>query len=221
MNFAGVFWSIPIRIKLKIMNRLREFIIQVAEGKDYNEALENAGYSSIEEAKKKLLQLVDNINRYISESDFYSEKSIDKDDESSNLKPDFLEIYCDGASRGNPGPASAAAVAYLPSGEILTSRAKRLGRTTNNIAEYHALILGLLLARDLDVKKVYFKLDSQLVVKQLNGEYRIKNEKLKALAKRVKELESFFDECEYQHVYRSSNKEADKLAGDLLSGKDD
>ena len=200
---------------------MSEFIIHVSGGNSYNEAVRKAGYSSLEEPKKKLLQLVESINRFISESDIDSEEVQNNCNESSNIKPHFLEIYCDGASRGNPGPASAAAVAYLPSGKMLTSRVKRLGRTTNNIAEYHALILGLSLARDLDVKKVYFKLDSQLVVKQLNGEYRIKNENLKVLAKRVKELESFFEECKYQHIYRSSNKEADKLAGDLLDGKED
>jgi ribonuclease HI len=207
--------------KLRIMNRLKEFIIQVTEGEDFGEAAEKAGYWSLEEPRKRLLELVDGINRFISKSNIDSKEIKKGITAISGQKPVFLDIYCDGASRGNPGPASAAAVAYLPSGKMLTSRTKRLGRATNNVAEYQALILGLTLARDLNVKKVYFKLDSQLVVKQLTGEYRIKNDKLKVLAQQVKELELFFKECRYQHIYRSSNKEADKLAGDLLAGKED
>ncbi|MCD6380287.1 ribonuclease HI family protein, partial [bacterium] len=177
------------------MNRFKKFIIKVTEGEDFDEAAEKAGYRSLEEPRKRLLELVDGINKFISESDIDSKKVQKGPPEISGQKPVFLDIYCDGASRGNPGPSSAAAVAYLPSGKMLMSRTKRLGRTTNNVAEYQALILGLTLARDIGVKKVYFKLDSQLVVKQLTGEYRIKDDKLKILAQQVKGLELFFEEC--------------------------
>lgn len=207
--------------KLKAMNKLKKFIIQIAGGKNFNEAAEKAGYGSLEEPRRRLLELADSINESIIGLNIDSEKTQKVLSDLSCRKPVFLEIYCDGASKGNPGPASAAAVAYLPSGVRVASRVKKLGSATNNVAEYQALILGLSLAKDIGVKKVYFKLDSQLVVRQLSGEYRIKNDKLKVLAQKVKELELLFEKCEYQHICRSRNKEADKLAGDILAGKED
>ncbi len=207
--------------KLKAMNKLRKFIIQVTGGKSFDEAAKKAGYGSLEEPRKALLELADRINKCITGQDLDLRETKKVLSDISCKKPAFLEIYCDGASKGNPGPASAAAVAYLPSGMRVASRVKKLGSATNNVAEYQALILGLSLAKDIGVNKVYFKLDSQLVVRQLSGEYRIKNDKLKILVKKVKEMELHFEKCEYQHICRSRNKEADKLAGDILAGKED
>ncbi|MBN1163321.1 MAG: ribonuclease HI family protein, partial [Candidatus Krumholzibacteriota bacterium] len=131
-----------------------------------------------------------------------------------------LIVYTDGASRGNPGPASAAAIAFLPSGEELTSRVEKIGKATNNVAEYRAVIAGLRLARDLRARRVIVKLDSQLVVRQLNGEYKIKKEELRELAQRVKSEAAGFERCRFEHVPRSENSRADELAGRVLAGED-
>ncbi|MDZ7860149.1 MAG: ribonuclease HI family protein [Candidatus Krumholzibacteriota bacterium] len=204
------------------MNRLKKFIIEISSGKSFDEAAGKAGFESLDEVRRSLLDLSDRVKEYAKVSGTESSKKQEvADTVNSNQKPISLDIYCDGASKGNPGPASAAAVAYLKSGVMLSSRAKKLGRATNNVAEYEALILGIILAKDLGAKKVNFNLDSQLVVRQLTGEYRIKDDNLKVLAQKVKKMEKTFDECKYSHISRSRNKEADKLAGDLLAGSED
>jgi ribonuclease HI len=128
-------------------------------------------------------------------------------------------VHADGASRGNPGPAAAAVVAYDMEGTELTSRAKTLGETTNNVAEYSACLLALELAADFGVPRVTVRMDSELVVKQMNGEYKIKNENLAVLAEKVRELAAGFDKCAWEHVPRAQNAAADKLANEALDEK--
>jgi len=207
--------------KLKVMNRLKKFIKEISAGKSFDEAAEKAGFETLDEVRRSLLDLSDRIKQYANVSVTESQKKQAADVVDTGQKEISLDVYCDGASKGNPGPASAAAVAYLKSGVMLSSRAIKLGRATNNVAEYEALILGITLARDLGAKKVNFKLDSQLVVRQLTGRYRIRDDNLKVLAQKVKEMDKAFDECKYSHISRSRNKEADKLAGDLLAGRED
>jgi ribonuclease HI len=126
-------------------------------------------------------------------------------------------VYVDGASRGNPGPAAAAAVAYLPSGEELTCVARKLGSTTNNVAEYRAVIEGLRLARQLGAREVTIRLDSELVARQLSGEYRTRSPELLALAEEVSREARAFERCRFDHVPREENREADRLANRALN----
>jgi ribonuclease HI len=127
-------------------------------------------------------------------------------------------IYTDGGARGNPGPAGAGAVIYKGKKKI-ADVSEYLGRQTNNWAEYEALILALTLARDElgTVKGVEVRMDSELIVKQMKGEYRVKNLDLKEKHARVKDLISeSFPGITFTHVRREKNKEADKNANDAM-----
>jgi ribonuclease HI len=125
---------------------------------------------------------------------------------------DRVIVSCDGASRGNPGPAGAGAQIVTPDGEILAEIAEGLGETTNNVAEYAAAILGLERACELGARDVLLRSDSQLLVNQLTGRYRVKTPHLQPLHRRVRELASAFDRVRYEHVPRERNTEADRLA---------
>ena len=107
-------------------------------------------------------------------------------------------------------------MAYDTEGTELTSRAKRLGKATNNVAEYSACILALELASDFGAPNVTVRMDSELVVKQMKGEYKIKNENLAVLAEKVRELAAGFEKCVWEHVPRARNAAAAKLANEVL-----
>jgi len=131
-----------------------------------------------------------------------------------------ITIYTDGGSRGNPGPAGAGAAIYNGDTEIGTV-SKFLGIRTNNWAEYEALILALETTHRLlggpITTKVTVKMDSELIIKQMKGEYKVKNPDMKVKHQRVKELvlESF-PKIEFVHVRREYNKRADELANDAM-----
>jgi ribonuclease HI len=121
-------------------------------------------------------------------------------------------LYCDGAARGNPGPAGAGAFITTSDGEVLAEIARGLGVTTNNVAEYTAAILGLERCRDLGATDVLVRSDSLLLVQQLLGSYRVRTAHLKPLYERVRELASGFGRVRFEHVRRERNVEADRLA---------
>lgn len=123
-----------------------------------------------------------------------------------------LVVNCDGASRGNPGPAGAGAVLATPDGEVVSEIAEGLGETTNNVAEYTAVIHGLQRAKELGAADVLLRSDSLLLVNQLTGRYRVKTPHLVPLARRVRELAAGFDQIRFEHVRREFNAEADRLA---------
>jgi ribonuclease HI len=129
-----------------------------------------------------------------------------------------LTIYTDGASRNNPGEAGAG-VSIVQSGRPVAGIARYLGTTTNNIAEYTAAIIGLEDALKRGATSVKLFADSELLVKQLNGEYRVKNEGLKPLYQRVKELIAKIGRVEVQYIPREMNKEADALANRAIDEK--
>jgi ribonuclease HI len=122
-----------------------------------------------------------------------------------------IEIYTDGAARGNPGPAGIGVVIRNDE-EVLLEVADYIGETTNNIAEYTALIRGLEEAIDMDAKQARVFCDSELIVKQVNGEYRVKNEGLAPLYNNVKALTHKFKKLEIFYISRDNNKAADSLA---------
>ncbi|MFQ5510916.1 MAG: ribonuclease HI family protein [Candidatus Krumholzibacteriia bacterium] len=130
-----------------------------------------------------------------------------------------LTAQADGASRGNPGPASCAVIITDESGEELLRRSKVLGTATNNVAEYHGVHLALELLGQLGASDVVLKLDSELVVKQLNGEYKVKHPSLKPLFERATTLIGQFSSVEVVHIPRAENKAVDRLANDALDAK--
>ncbi len=133
--------------------------------------------------------------------------------ESSRLT---VVAYADGASRGNPGPSSYGIVVYDESGVELHTGCRALGHGTNNQAEYEGAIAALEAALDLRATDITLRMDSQLIVRQLEGRYRVKNSKLIPLFKRLVELRARFARITVEHVPREENKVADALANEAL-----
>ncbi len=130
---------------------------------------------------------------------------------------DCYELYTDGASKGNPGNAGIGAV-IKKDGYPIEEISRYIGVATNNIAEYTALIEGLEKLKEMGIKKVKAFSDSELVVKQINGIYSIKNAELKKLHGRFKEIASYFDSFTIEHIPREQNKEADRLSKRAADG---
>ena len=127
-------------------------------------------------------------------------------------------IYADGASRGNPGPAAIGAIIKDERGRLMTSISQRIGRATNNQAEYRAIIAALEEATRLGARQVEIKTDSELVVKQIKGEYRVKKATLKPLYQQVKQQQGSLEGFTITHILRQQNIEADNLANKALNG---
>ncbi len=123
-----------------------------------------------------------------------------------------LVIHCDGASRGNPGEAAAGVLVRTRNGDVRARLALRLGVMTNNQAEYHAVLSGMQLAAQLGATAIEFRVDSQLIARQLAGVWRIKDAALRALADRVAAAAPAAATVRYMHVERAQNREADRLA---------
>jgi len=127
-----------------------------------------------------------------------------------------LVLYTDGASRGNPGPASIGAVLYDEDDAIAVTVSEEIGTATNNVAEYSAVIAGLEAAAQLGADEVELRSDSLLLVRQISGEYRVKAAGLKPLHAKVSELLATFASVEVNHVPREQNEVADALANAAL-----
>jgi len=125
-------------------------------------------------------------------------------------------VHVDGGSRGNPGPAAAAAVATAPDGTALGERSEFIGSATNNVAEYRAIQLGIDLARELGASEVEVVNDSQLVARQIGGEYKVKNKGLMPLFTATMEALRGFDRWSVRDVRREQNERADQLVNDEL-----
>ena len=121
-------------------------------------------------------------------------------------------LHADGGARGNPGPAGIGVVLSSPSGEVIAEIAQGIGHATNNVAEYRALIAGLELALANGVTDIEIFLDSELVVSQLKGEWKIKKDTLRTLAVQARRLMNRFENSSIKHVPREDNADADKLA---------
>lgn len=132
------------------------------------------------------------------------------------MKIEKAVIYTDGASRGNPGPAAIGAVIKDGQGRVLTRISSRIGKTTNNQAEYRAIIAALEEAVRLGASLVELKSDSELAVEQINGRYRVKNPALRPLHQRVRELRSLFQSFAITSIPRRQNAEADRLSNAAL-----
>jgi len=122
----------------------------------------------------------------------------------------------DGGSRGNPGPAAYGVVVRDPRGEIVARLKKYIGNNTNNVAEYFALIAALDYAQNHGVRALRIESDSELLVKQMRGQYKVKSAELRPLFERAKKMSLAFESFRINHVYREQNKEADALANQAL-----
>jgi ribonuclease HI len=127
-----------------------------------------------------------------------------------------LVVHVDGGARGNPGPAAAACVIATADGEPLAESAQLLGRTTNNVAEYRALLLGLARAHELGADEVELVGDSELIAKQVLGEYKVKNESLRELHREATAALRAFDHWTIRTVPRAQNADADRLVNAAL-----
>lgn len=125
-------------------------------------------------------------------------------------------LFADGGSRGNPGPAASAAVLIGSDGNPIEEVGAYLGVATNNIAEWTALLLGLEASLRHGVQRLRVRLDSELVVKQLRGEYRVKHENLQPLYQRARKLLTEFKDVDIRHVRRKENAHADRLVNAVL-----
>ena len=130
--------------------------------------------------------------------------------------PDRLVIHVDGGARGNPGPAAIAAIASDPDGEQVEQRGEVIGRATNNVAEYKALLLGIELARKLGAAEVELVGDSELIVRQVKGDYKVKDATLRELHGQVLTALKSFESWSIRHVRRDDNAEADRLVNEEL-----
>jgi ribonuclease HI len=123
-----------------------------------------------------------------------------------------VNVACDGAARGNPGPAGVGVQITDAKGRVLAEVAEGIGVATNNVAEYTAAIRGLERAADLRATDVLLRSDSRLLIEQLSGRYRVKHPALQVLHAKARSLAAGFRTVEYEHVPRELNKEADRLA---------
>jgi ribonuclease HI len=125
-------------------------------------------------------------------------------------------VHVDGGSRGNPGPSAVAAVASTPDGDPLAEKSAYIGETTNNVAEYRAVQLGLELARELGASSVEIVNDSQLIARQIGGQYKVKHAGLKPLFLETMRALREFDRWSVRDVRREHNKRADELVNEEL-----
>jgi ribonuclease HI len=125
-------------------------------------------------------------------------------------------VNVDGGSRGNPGPAAVAAVATDPKGEVLAERSEMIGVTTNNVAEYRALLLGIALAKELEAEEVEFVGDSMLIVEQVRGNWKVKQEHLRPLLAEARDALADLGDWSIRHVKRGENERADELLNQAL-----
>jgi ribonuclease HI len=125
-------------------------------------------------------------------------------------------LYTDGGARGNPGPAAYGFVLEAEDGTVLDSRGEAIGVATNNVAEYRGLVAGLARALELSLPEVEVRSDSELLVKQMTGVYRIKNEALRMLSLEASRIARQLERVEYVHVRREKNTLADRLVNEAL-----
>ncbi len=129
---------------------------------------------------------------------------------------DELVLYTDGGSRGNPGPAGCGAVLANGSGKVVREMSEYIGHATSNEAEYTALLLGLDAARAAGARRIRVRADSELLVRQITGQYKVKSAKLAPLFRRAMALLGGFEGWRAEHIPRSRNAEADRLANEAM-----
>ncbi len=152
---------------------------------------------------------------------YKSEKNLEDIEAKITTPITEIKLYGDGGSRGNPGPSASGFVLLDMDGKILETNGEYLNITTNNQAEYHSLKLGLERARQLDAKIVHVFMDSMLVVNQMKGIFKVRNEELKSVYTKVKHLTTLFEHVDFTHVPREKNKLADAEVNRILDSVED
>lgn len=193
-----------------LLGRLADALKAVAGGRPLKEALETAGIDA-GRAGRLMSDLASQLFGHAAAAT-----------PAGRTKGDLREAvaFSDGGSRGNPGEAACGVLIFDGEGNELLRRARRLGRLTNNQAEYEGVILALQLAGQLGAKKLEVRMDSELVVRQLEGTYKVKNEGLKPYYRRACELAGEFQSVALTHIPRAENREADKLVNAALDDRD-
>ena len=158
--------------------------------------------------KNSILQR-DRVGRSFSKNTRWGSKIIE-------LKQEELCIFTDGASRGNPGPSGAAALIYDNKNILIDKISRFLGQSTNNVAEYSALLLALQRSIELGAKRVKIITDSQLMARQWIGLYKVKNLSIKRLFHEAKQFAEKLEDVQVIHVNRTENIEADKLVNEVI-----
>lgn len=194
-----------------LLKRLAAALTAVADGVPLVEALQSSGIDA-GQARRLMAEMAAHLVN--------DPAHPPAEDDSPKTALPLAVAYCDGGSRGNPGDAACAVVVFDGGGDELIRQAKRLGEATNNQAEYEGVILALELAGQLGAKKLEIRMDSELVVRQLEGTYKVKNEGLKPLYARACALLDGFKSVAVSHVPRSDNRLADSLVNAVLDGKD-
>ena len=129
-----------------------------------------------------------------------------------------MHLYVDGGARGNPGPAGIGARLLTADGDLVEELADYIGEATNNVAEYQALVAGLQMALDHGVRRLTVFADSELVVQQLNGQYRVKDAVLRGFHDQARRLLHEIPDVEVRHIPREQNAEADRLVNQAIDG---
>ncbi len=162
--------------------------------------------------KKRVDKLLQNLKDHIRKDDLAISDEEIIDTSNINKEIDLIVVNVDGASKGNPGESGIGVAIFDKDSNLINEACDYLGVATNNVAEYKALILGLRLSMKYNAKKILFKSDSELMVKQIRGEYKVKNIQLKLLFTEAQSLFKNLPSWEIMHVPREENKEADLLA---------
>jgi ribonuclease HI len=140
-------------------------------------------------------------------------------DTNATAMDETITIEFDGGSRGNPGPAAVGVVLRAHDGTVLQTLGRPIGKATNNVAEYEALIAGLELAKKLKARKLMIRGDSEVIIKQMTGAYRVRQDHLIPLYDKATALTNGFDNVEFEHNLRHKNELADKLANRAMDLK--
>ncbi len=195
-----------------LVSRLLKVIERLEEGARLDDALVSEGVS-----RAQAVEFFASVKKTLGAS---APKKKAKTKKEKKWKPGAnIVAYSDGGSRGNPGRAACAAILYDSDGDELVRRSRRLGRATNNVAEYEGAVLALELCGQLRARDVTLRVDSELIARQVQGKYKVKHPDLKPYHASVVELSRAFTSFSIEHVPRKDNSEADKLVNDALDGK--
>ena len=173
--------------------------------------------ASLEKKLKMLFPRAADRNRFVTELLMVALEQQGLNEDGAVSVGGTLHLFTDGGSRGNPGQAAIGCIIEDPvEGKVIRDHYERIGIETNNVAEYRALIEGLKLANRYHPNRLVCHLDSELIVKQLSGEYRVKMPALKPYFEEIQELSANFPEVEFKHIPRSDNHRADALVNKAL-----
>jgi ribonuclease HI len=196
-----------------LAQRLEDMIARLEKGRTLEEAARDAGVTRAQ-ARSYLASLRRSLAATAKERPKAKKKTRKRTGPVTAVR-----AFADGGSRGNPGRAACAAIICDGDGEELLRRFRMIGRATNNVAEYEGVLLALELCAELGAREVRLRIDSELVVRQIEGRYKVKHPDLKPYHARVLEAAGRFEAFSVAHVRRKDNAEADKLVNAALDGK--